>query len=69
MPHYTLTIISSKTSDAQLTHVLEEKYNILLVDKKKHFRNTIRTEDGYLVVLHKGKRNIEISTEVLLEID
>ncbi len=69
MPHYALTIITSEASDNTLIHTLEEKYNILLVDKKKHFRNTIRTEDGYLVVLHKGKRNIEISTEVLLEID
>ena len=68
MPRYHLTIITSKTSDVQLTHTLEEKYNILLIDKKKDFRNTIKTEDGYLVILYKEKKNVEILTEILIEI-
>ena len=68
MPHYNLTIITSKNSDNELIHALEERYNILLVDKKKHFRNTIKTENGYRVILHKEKKNIEISTEMLIDV-
>jgi len=69
MPHYNLTIITSKPSDSTLINALEQKYNILLVDKKKHYRNTIKTEDGYVIILHKERKNIEISTQVLIEID
>ncbi len=69
MPHYNLTIITSQHADAQFMHELKEKYKVLLVDKKKHYRNTIKTEDGYIVILHKEKRNIEISTEMLIKLD
>ena len=68
MPHYNLTIITSKNSDSELIHILEEKYKILLVDKKKHFRNTIKTENGYRVILNKEKKNIEISTDLLINL-
>jgi len=68
MPHYNLTIITSQKSDNELIHVLEERYNILLIDKKKHFRNTIKTENGYRVILHKEKKNIEISTDLLINL-
>ncbi len=68
MPHYNLTIITSQSSDTKLIHELKEKYKVLLVDKKRHYRNTIKTKNGYLVILHKGKKNIEISTEMLIDL-
>jgi len=68
MPHYNLTIITSEASDNALIHALEKQYNILIVDKKKHFRNTIKTEYGYLVVLYKEKKNVEISTDLLINL-
>jgi len=69
MPHYNLTIITSQSSDTKIIHKLKEKYKVLLVDKKKQYRNTIKTDDGYIVILHKEKKNITISTEMLLRID
>ena len=68
MPHYNLTIITSKNANSTLIHALEERYNILLVDKKRDYRNTIRTENGYRVILHKKKKNIEISTDLLINL-
>ena len=68
MPHYNLTIITSQSSDTQLIHTLKEKYKVLLVDKKKQYRNTIKTEDGYIVILHKEKKNLEIFTEMLIDV-
>jgi len=68
MPHYNLTIITSQKSDNTLIHELKERYKVLLVDKKKHYRNTIKTKDGYIVILHKEKKNIEISTEMLISL-
>jgi len=69
MPHYNLTIITSQSPDTELIHTLKEKYKVLLVDKKKQYRNAIKTDDGYIVILHKEKKNITISTEMLLRID
>jgi len=68
MPHYNLTIITSQKSNRKLIHALKEQYKILLVDKKKHFRNTIKTQNGYRVILHKEKKNIEISTNLLINL-
>ena len=68
MPHYNLTIITSQKSDRKLIHTLKEQYKILLVDKKRHFRNTIKTKNGYIVILHKEKKNIEISTDLLINL-
>ncbi|CAA6818073.1 MAG: Unknown protein [uncultured Sulfurovum sp.] len=31
-------------------------------------RNTIRTEDGYIVILKEEKKNIEISTEMIINL-
>ena len=69
MPHYNLTIITSQNSDTKFIHELKEKYKVLLIDKKKHYRNTIKTKDGYIVILNKEKKNIEISTEMLIRLD
>ena len=69
MPHYNLTIITSQSGDTELIHTLKEKYKVLLVDKKKQYRNAIKTKDGYIVILHREKKNITISTEMLLRID
>ena len=68
MPHYNITIITSQTSDSKLINELKEKYKVLLVDKKRHYRNTIKTKDGYIVILNQEKKNIEISTEMLIEL-
>ncbi len=67
MPHYNLTILTSKTTNPSLIQKLEEKYKVLLVDKKRQYRNRIKTEDGYIVILHKGRKNMEVSTDILLD--
>ena len=69
MPHYNLTILTSKSINPSLVQKLKERYNVLLVDKKSQYRNRIKTEDGYIVILNKEKKNIEISTEMLIRID
>jgi hypothetical protein len=68
MPHYNLTIITSQSPDTELIHTLKEKYKVLLVDKNKQLRNTIKTEDGYIVIFHEKKKNVEISTEILIKL-
>ena len=68
MPQYNLTIITSHASDTKLIDKLKERYKVLLVDKKKHYRNTIKTEDGYIVILHQNKKNVKISTEMLIKL-
>ena len=68
MPHYNLTILTSKTTNPSLIQKLKERYKVLLVDKKSQYRNRIKTEDGYIIILNKEKKNIEISTEMYLEL-
>ena len=68
MPHYNLTILTSKTTNPSLIQKLKERYKVLLVDKKSQYRNRIKTEDGYIIILKKEKKNIEISTEMYLEL-
>ncbi|SFV71449.1 hypothetical protein MNB_SV-13-1413 [hydrothermal vent metagenome] len=36
---------------------------------KLRYRNFIKTKDGYIVILHKDKKNIEIFTPTLLHIE
>ena len=68
MPHYNLTILTSRSSNAKLINELKEKFSVLLVDKDKHYRNTIKTENGYIVILHQEKKNVEISTKLLINL-
>jgi len=67
MSHYALTILTSSSLSRELSERLEQQYNVLLVDRKKQYRNTIPTDDGYIVILHKEKKNVEISTTMLLD--
>ncbi len=69
MPHYNLTILTSKTTNPSLVHKLKERYKVLLVDKKRHYRNRIKTEDGYIIILNQDKKNVEVSTDILLAMD
>jgi len=69
MPHYNLTILTSKTTNPSLIQKLKERYKVLLVDKKRHYRNRIKTEDGYIIILHQDKKNVEVSTDILLTMD
>ena len=68
MPHYNLTIIISQVSDATLVNELKKRYRVLLVDKNRDYRNTIKTKDGYIVILNREKKNIEIATKMLIDI-
>ena len=68
MPHYNLTILTSKSTNPSLIQKLKERYKVLLVDKKRQYRNRIKTKDGYIIILNKEKKNIEISTEMYLEL-
>ena len=69
MPHYTLTILISKTTNPSLIKKLKERYKVLLVDKKRQYRNRIKTKDGYIIILNQDKKNMEISTDILLAMD
>ena len=69
MPHYNLTILTSKTTNPSLIQKLKERYKVLLVDKRSQYRNRIKTEDGYIIILHQDKKNMEISTDILLAMD
>ena len=69
MPHYNLTILTSKNTNSSLVKKLKERYKVLLVDKKRHYRNRIKTEDGYIIILHQDKKNVEVSTDILLTMD
>ncbi len=69
MPHYNLTILTSKTTNPSLIQTLKERYKVLLVDKKRQYRNRIKTEDGYIIILNQDKKNVEVSTDILLAMD
>ena len=69
MPHYNLTILTSKTTNPSLIQKLKERYKVLLVDKKRQYRNRIKTEDGYIIILNQDKKNVEVSTDILLAMD
>ena len=57
------------TTNPSLIQKLKEKYKVLLVDKKRHYRNRIKTEDGYIIILYQDKKNVEVSTDILLAMD
>jgi len=66
MPHYDITIIGSYQLYTRFKKKFKNKLKILFVDK---FRNSIQTENGYIIVFNKEKKNIQISTDILLRID
>jgi len=66
MPHYDITIIGSHQLYTHFKKKFKNKLKILFVDK---FRNSIQTENGYIIVFNKEKKNIQISTDILLRID
>ena len=64
MPHYDITIIGSYQLYTRFKKKFKNKLKILFVDK---FRNSIQTENGYIIILNKEKKNIQISTEILIQ--
>jgi len=66
MPHYDITIIGSYQLYTRFKKKFKNKLKILFVDK---FRNSIQTENGYIIIFNKEKKNIQISTDILLRID
>jgi len=66
MPHYDITIIGSYQLYTRFKKKFKNKLKILFVDK---FRNSIQTENGYIIILNKEKKNIQISTDILIGLD
>jgi len=66
MPHYDITIIGSYQLYTSFKKKFKKGLKILFV---KNFRNSIQTENGYIIILNKEKKNIQISTDILLKID
>lgn len=73
MTHYDITIINGSQEAANLAHKLQNRCKVLLIGEdtsiRTRYRNHIKTNNGYIVVLYKGKKNIKIYTEVLLDMD
>ncbi|XOB61281.1 hypothetical protein ACMC56_11775 [Campylobacterota bacterium DY0563] len=73
MRHYDITIINASKKDLNLAQKLKDKCKVLLVEKyssiKTYYRNHIKTDNGYIVILYENKKNIQIHTEVLLDMD
>lgn len=68
MTHYDITIIGKSIEDSSIVEKLKDKYKVLFIEKGSHtrYRNSIKTENGYIVILNKEKKNIQISTGVLI---
>jgi len=64
MPHYNITIINKQKENNSLLHAFKREIKVLLLHS---FRNIIKNEDGYTIVFHKEKKNIQISTDILIE--
>ena len=56
MPHYNLTILTSKTTNPSLIQKLKERYKVLLVDKKVNIEIGLKPKMGILLFLTKIKR-------------
>jgi hypothetical protein len=65
MPHYDITIIGSYQLYTRFKKKFKDTLKILFIEK---FRNSIKTKDGYIVILRKEKRNVEISTEIIINL-
>jgi len=64
MPHYDITIIGSYQLYTRFKKKFKNKLKILFVEK---FRNSIQTDEGYIIILNKEKKNIQIYTEILIQ--
>ncbi|PHS34058.1 MAG: hypothetical protein COA92_03215 [Sulfurovum sp.] len=64
MPHYNITIINKQKENNSLLHAFKSEIKVLLLHS---FRNIIKNEDGYTIVFNKEKKNMQISTEILIE--
>jgi len=66
MPHYDITIIGSYQLYTRFKKKFKSRLKIFFVDK---FRNSIQIENGYIIVFKKEKKNIQISTDILIGLD
>ncbi|RUM73700.1 MAG: hypothetical protein DSZ10_02820 [Sulfurovum sp.] len=66
MKHYDITIIGSYQLYTRFKKKFKNRLKILFVER---FRNSIQTEDGYVIVFSKEKKNIQISTDILIRLD
>jgi len=66
MKHYDITIIGSYQLYTRFKKKFKNRLKILFVER---FRNSIQTEDGYVIVFSKEKKNIQICTDILIRLD
>jgi len=64
MSHYDITIINKEKENNSLLHAFKSETKVLLLHT---YRNIIKNENGYTVVFYKGKENMQISTDILIE--
>jgi hypothetical protein len=70
MKHYDICILGTNTTNTKTIHQLQEQYKGLLLDNssqsKIRYRNAIKTQKGYILILYKEKQNIQIFTKHLV---
>lgn len=64
MSHYDITIIGTQKENNLLLHAFKSEIKVLLLHS---FRNIIKNENGYTIVFRKEKKNMQISTDILIE--
>ena len=63
MSHYDITIINKEKENNSLLHAFKSETKVLLLHT---YRNIIKNENGYTIVFHKEKKNMQISTDILI---
>jgi hypothetical protein len=70
MKHYDICILGTNTTNSKEIDALQKLYNVLLLDNssqsKIRYRNAIKTQKGYILILYKEKQNIQIFTKHLV---
>jgi len=65
MKHYNITIIDTQKENNSLLHAFKSELKVLLLHT---YRNIIKDENGYTIVFYKGKKNMQVSTDILITI-
>jgi len=65
MKHYNITIIDTQKENNSLLYAFKSELKVLLLHT---YGNIIKDENGYTIVFYKGKKNMQVSTDILITI-
>jgi len=65
MTHYDITIIGTKKDCMSLARTFKNNLKVLFLDT---FRNRIKHEEGYTIILYKDKKNVQIFTDIFINL-